>query len=141
MRHLHLGRSLGRLLAALLFLLLLAAGVSCNGYAVGPDYIPIPPPATFGSPTSEIDSAGVTHTYWSVTSPASPDLSDLWVYLTNVDMGSGTIVRAARDGSYATRIEGHAGDWIMFGFGAPYGQTSQTMCRTLREGLADVACQ
>jgi hypothetical protein len=130
-----------RLTAALVFPLLLTVGVACNAPAVGSPYIPIPPPPnpTFGSPTSEIDSAGVTHTYWKVTSPPSSELSDLWVYLTNIDMGSGTIVRAAQDGSYATRVEGQPGDRILFGFGAPDGPI--TLCRPLREGVAEVPCQ
>ena len=129
-----------RLPAALVFPLLLTVGVACNAPAVGSPYIPIPPPPnpTFGSPTSEIDSAGVTHVYWKVTSPPSSGLSALFVYLTNLDMGSGTITRAAQDGSYEARLEGQQDDWILLTFGAPDGQS---MCRPLREGLAAVSCQ
>ena len=128
-----------RLVAAFMLLLVLAVGVSCNAPAIGSYYIPIPPPdPTFGPPTPEIDSDGVTHTYWKVTSPPSSQLSDLWVYLTNIDMGFGTIVLAAPDGSYTTRIEGQQGDRIVFNFGSLEGQA---MCRPLREGVADTPCQ
>jgi hypothetical protein len=137
MRHFLRNRLILRLLAALVFPLLLTAGVSCNAPAIGSPFSPIPPP-TFGAPTPETDSAGVTHTYWSVTSPPSGDLSNLWVYLTNMNMGSGVIVRAAQDGSYTTRIEGQQGDPILFRFGSLDGAT---MCRPLREGVADTPCQ
>ena len=139
MRHLLRTRSLVRLIAALVFSLLLTVGASCNAPPVGSGFIPIPPPdPTFGSPTPEIDSAGVTHVYWKVTSPPSSGLSALFVYLTNLDMGSGTITRAAQDGSYEARLEGQQDDWILLTFGAPDGQS---MCRPLREGLAAVSCQ
>jgi hypothetical protein len=139
MRNLLRRRSLLRLIAALAFPVLLTASVACTSTPVGQysPFVPIPPP-TFGSPTSEIDSAGVTHTYWGVTSPPSLDLSDIWVYLRNLDMGSGANVRAGQDGSYTTRIEGQQGDRILFGFGAP---DNETMCWPLREGLADTPCQ
>jgi hypothetical protein len=137
MRHLLRNRSILRSIAALVFPLVLTAGVSCNAPAIGSPFVPIPPPI-FGPPTPEIDSAGVTHTYWKVTSPPSPALSDLWVYLTNMNMGSGVIVRAALDGSYTTRIEGQQGDPILFNFGSLDGTA---MCRPLREGVADTPCQ
>jgi hypothetical protein len=142
MRQLQLSTRILRLLAALLFPLFLMVGVSCNAPAIGDFFHPLPPPdPTFGPPTPEIDSAGVTHIYWQVTSPASAELSDVWVYLTNIGLGRGVSVQAAQDGSYTTRIEGQQGDRILFGFGAPYDETNQTMCRPLREGLADAACQ
>jgi hypothetical protein len=138
MRHLLRTRFVLRLIAAAVLSLLLTAGTVCTSAPVGPySYIPIPPPS-LGAPTSEIDSAGGAHTYWKVTSPASSDLSYLWVYLTNIDMGAGTIVRAAQDGSYTTRVEGQPGDRILFSFGAPDGPT---MCWPLREGLANAPCQ
>jgi hypothetical protein len=128
-----------RLIGGFVFALLLAAGVSCNAPAVGSPFVPIPPPnPTFGPPTPEIDSGGVTHTYWKVTGPPSPQLSNLWVYLINIEMGEGTIELAAQDGSYETRIEGQQGDRILFSVGTP---SRETMCRPLREGLADVPCQ
>jgi len=114
-------------------------GASCTAPPVGSLFVPIPPPnPTFGPPTSEIDSDGVSHTYWKVTSPPSSELSAFWVYLTNIDMGRGASVQAAQDGSYATQVEGQQGDRILIGFGAP---DNETMCRPLREGLADVPCQ
>lgn len=138
MRNLLGSRSLLHLMAALAFAVLLTAGAACNAPPVGPySYIPIPPP-TFGAPTSEVDGAGVTHTYWEVTSPPSSGLSDIWVYLRNLDMGSGASVRAAQDGSYTTRIEGQQDDRILFGFGAP---DNETICWPLREGLANTPCQ
>ncbi|HJX52552.1 MAG TPA: hypothetical protein VJ801_07290 [Polyangia bacterium] len=141
MRHLLRTRSLSRLrlIAALLFPLLLTAGVSCNAAPVGSNYIPIPPPSpTFGPPIAELDSAGVAHTYWKVTSPPSSGLSDLWVYLENIDLGAGASVRAAQDGSYTTRVEGQQDDRIVFGFGA---SDNEIRCWPLREGLADTPCQ
>ena len=140
MRSLLRSKSILRLMAAMVFPLLLAVGVSCNAPAIASPYIPIPPP-TFGPPTAEIDSDGVTHTYWKVTSPPSSALSDIYVYLTNIDMGPGTvglIVRTAQDGSYSTRIEGQQGDRIQFNFGSLDGEA---MCRPLREGVADTPCQ
>ena len=138
MRHLIETRSVLRLIAALVFSVLLTAGAACNAPPVGPySYIPIPPP-TFGPPTSEIDSAGVAHTYWKVTSPPSPELGNIWVYLRNLDMGSGVSVRAAQDGSYTTQVEGQQGERILFGFGA---SDNETRCWPLREGLADTPCQ
>ena len=132
-------RSFLRLIAALAFPLLLTVCVSCNAAPVGSGYMPIPPPnPTFGSPTPELDSAGVTHTYWKVTSPPSWQLSALWVYLRNIDTGLGVSVQADLDGSYTTRVEGQQDDQILFGFGAP---NVDLMCRPLREGLADVPCQ
>jgi len=137
MRHLLRSRPIVRLMAALVFPILLIAVVSCSAPAVTSPFVPIPPP-TFGPPTPEIYSDVVTHTYWKVTSPPSSQLSDLWVYLTNIDMGFGTIVLAAPDGSYTTRIEGQQGDRIVFNFGSLEGQA---MCRPLREGVADTPCQ
>ena len=137
MKHLLRSRFILRLIAALVFPILLAVGVSCNAPAISSPFVPIPPP-TFDAPTPEIDSAGVTHTYWKVTSPPSSNLSNLWVYLTNINMGSGVIVLTAQDGSYTTRIEGQQGDPIRFNFGSLDGES---MCRPLREGLADTPCQ
>lgn len=126
-----------RLVAAFMLLLVLAVGVSCNAPAIG--FMPIPPPnPTFGQPTSEIDSEGVGHTYWKVTSPPAWKLSDLWVYLSNIDMGRGVSVQAAQDGSYATRVEGQPGDQIIIDFRDP---GYETICRPLQEGLAEVPCQ
>jgi hypothetical protein len=139
MRHLLRNRSILRLIAALVFPLLLAVSVSCNAPAIGSYYVPIPPPnPTFGPPTSEIDGDGVAHTYWKVTSPPASGLSDFWVYLTNISMGRGVSVQAAQDGSYTTQVEGQQGDWILIGVGAP---DNEPMCRPLREGLADVPCR
>jgi hypothetical protein len=141
MRRLLQTQSVLRLIAAIGFSLLLTAGAACTSAPVGPvgpsEYVPIPPP-TFGAPSPEIDSAGVTHTYWKVTGQPSADLRDLWVYITNIDMGAGTIVRSATDGSYATRVEGQQDNRILFSFGAPNGPT---MCASLREGPANVPCQ
>jgi len=138
MRNLLCSGSLLRLIAALVFSLLLTAGTACTSPPVGPySYVPIPPP-TFGAPASEIDSAGVTHTYWAVTSPPSSDLSDIWVYLRNLDMGTGASVLTAQDGSYSTRIEAQEGDRILFGFGV---SDNDTICWPLRVGLADTPCQ
>ena len=111
MRRLLRSRFILHLIAAVMFPLLLTAGLSCNAPAIGSPYMPIPPP-TFGPATQEIDSEGITHTYWKVTGPPSPELPelfDIYVYLTNIDMGPGTvgsIARTAQDGSYTTRIEG-----------------------------------
>jgi hypothetical protein len=138
MRHLLRSQVSLRLIEVVVFALLLAAGVSCNAPAVGSPFVPIPPPnPTFGPPTPELDSDGVTRTYWKVTSPPSPQLSDFWVYLTNINMDEGTIERAAQDGSYETRIEGQQDNQIRFTFGSPDGET---MCWPLREGLAEVPC-
>jgi hypothetical protein len=139
MRHLIRNRWILGMIAALVSPLVLTVGVSCTAPAVGSLFIPIPPPnPTFGPPTSETDSDGVAHTYWKVTSPPSSELSDLWVYLTNIDMGRGVSVQAAQDGAYATQVEGQQGDRIVIGFGAPY---NESMCRPLGEGLAEVPCQ
>ncbi|MGB8295530.1 MAG: hypothetical protein WCG85_08890 [Polyangia bacterium] len=141
MRHLHRNRYILRLIAALVFPFLLTVGGSCTAPAVGDLFHPIPPPdPTIGSSTVETDSDGLTHTYWRVTGPPSPssDYSYVWVYLTNIDRGLGVSVQADQDGAYATQVEGQQGDQIIFGFGAPY---NDTMCRPLREGLANVPCQ
>lgn len=144
MRKILCSRIIFRLIAALLFPVGLAATAGCNGSPIG-DYTfhPLPPPPnpTFGPPTAEMDSAGVQHVYWKVASPPSPELRDIWVYVTNSDMNAGVIVRATSDGSYATRIEGQEGDWILFSFGAAYGETRSNMCRPLHEGEATVPCQ
>jgi hypothetical protein len=133
-------RSILRLIAALVFSLLLTMGASCTAPPLGSLFVPIPPPnPTFGPPTAETDSDGVAHTYWKVTSPPSSELSAFWVYLTNIDMGRGVSVQAAQDGSYTTQVEGQQGDQILIGFGAPDSEIM--MCRPLREGLADVPCQ
>jgi len=131
-----------RLLASLLFVIVLTSGIACDSPPIGTPWVPIPPPnPSFGPPTQELDSAGVSHLYWKVTSPPSSELDDLWVYVTNIDMGSGVSVRAAHDGSYVTRIEGQEGDWIIFSFGAAYGETRWNMCRPLHEGEATQDCQ
>lgn len=137
MRHLRRNIFILRLVAALILPVVLASGVSCNAPAIG--FMPIPPPnPTFGPPTSEIDSDGIAHTYWKVTSPPFWQLSDFWVYLSNIDMGRGVSVQAAQDGSYTTRVEGQPGDQIIIDFQNP---GYETICRPLREGLADLACQ
>jgi hypothetical protein len=136
-------RMVFRLIAALLFPIGLAGGLGCNGSPVGEyTFHPLPPPPnpTFGPPTTEMDGTGAQHVYWKVTSPASSGLSDIWVYLTNSDLNSGVSVRAASDGSYATRIEGQEGDSILFSFGAAYGETKWDMCRPLHEGEATTPC-
>jgi hypothetical protein len=139
MRHSLRSRSILRFIATLVFPVLLTVGGSCNGPDVGSPYFPIPPPnPSFGPPTQAIDSDGVAHTYWKVTSPPSAELSHVYVYLTNIDRGSGTIVLAAQDGSYTTLVEGQQGDRIVFDFGA---LNNYTMCRPLREGVADTSCQ
>jgi hypothetical protein len=139
MRHLPCKRFILRLAAALMLALVLPVGVSCNAPAIGEFYMPIPPPdPTIGQPTSETDSDGIAHTYWKVTSPPSFHLSESWVYLTNIDMGRGVSVQAAQDGSYTTQIEGQQGDQIIISVQAP---DIETICRPLREGLANVACQ
>jgi hypothetical protein len=141
MRHLIRNRSILRLIAALVFPFLLTVGGSCTAPAVGDFFHPIPPPdPTFGPPTAETDSDGIAHTYWKVTSPPSPssDYSYVWVYLTNENRSLGVSVQAAQDGAYTTQVEGQQGDQIIFGFGAP---DRETMCRPLREGLANVPCQ
>ena len=138
MRHLLRSQVCLRLIGVVVLALLLGAGVSCTAPAVGSPFVPIPPPnPTFGPPTQEFGSDGVTRTYWKITSPPSPPLSDLWVYLTNIDMGEGTIELAAQDGSYETRIEGQQDNQILFTFETP---EVKTMCWTLREGLAEVPC-
>jgi len=71
-----------------------------------------------------------------VTSPPSSPLSESWVYLTNIDMGRGVSVQAAQDGSYSTQLEGQQGDQIIISVQAP---GLETICRPLREGLANVA--
>jgi len=139
MRPMFPNRSILRLIAAGAFSLLLTAGVACNSPAIGSPFSPIPPPdPTFGPPTGETDSAGVSHVYWKVTSPPSQALLDQWVYLANLDLGAGVIVLAASDGSYVTRTEGQEDDRIEFTFGSPDGKSR---CRLLREGLANVPCQ
>ena len=138
MRHLLRSQVCLRLIGVVVLALLLAAGVSCTAPAVGSPFVPIPPPnPTFGPPTQEFDSDGLPHTYWKVTSPPSPQLSDFWVYLTNIDMGEGVSKRAAQDGSYEIRVEGQEGDQILFAFDTP---DVRTMCWPLREGLAEVPC-
>jgi hypothetical protein len=139
MRHLLRKRFILRLVAALMLPLVLTVGSSCNAPAIGSYYIPIPPPdPTFGPPTAETDSDGIAHTYWKVTSPPSSPLSESWVYLTNIDIGRGVSVQAAQDGSYSTQVEGQQGDQIIISVQAP---DIETICRPLREGLANVACQ
>jgi hypothetical protein len=141
MKHLIRNRSILRLIAALVFPFLLTVGGSCTAPAVGDFFHPIPPPdPTFGPPTAETDSDGIAHTYWKVTSPPSPssDYSYVWVYLTNRDRRLGVSVQTTQDGAYNTQVEGQPGDLIIFGFGAP---DHETMCRPLREGLANVSCQ
>jgi hypothetical protein len=141
MRHLIRNRSILRLISAIVFSFLLTMGGSCTAPPVGDFFHPIPPPdPTFGPPTAETDSDGIAHTYWKVTSPPSlsPELSYIWVYLTNTTMRNGVSVQAAQDGAYSTQVEGQQGDQIIFGFGAPY---RDAICRPLQEGLADVPCQ
>jgi len=138
MRNLPGTRSILSLIAAVAFPFLLTVGVACSSPEIGSPFVPIPPPdPTFGPPTGETDSAGLLHVYWKVTSPPSRPLSEMWVYLANVDMGSGAIVRAAVDGSYTTRVEGQQGDRVFFTFGSPDGET---WCWPLREGQATVPC-
>jgi hypothetical protein len=144
MRKILRSRIVFRLIAALWFPIGLMTGLGCNGAPIGSyDFHPLPPPPnpTFGPPIAEMDSTGVQHVYWKVTSPPSPPLSNMWVYVTNSDLNSGASVRAASDGSYVTRIEGQEGDSILFSFGAAYGESKWSLCRPLHEGEATDSCQ
>jgi hypothetical protein len=145
----HIGLRLGRTLRRFLVVLLLSWGPAlalggCSSPPVGSPFIPIPPPnPTIGPATPELDSAGVSHTYWKITSPAEPHFSNTWVYVDNDSLGVGVSLRTSADGSYATRIEGQEGDRILFGFGSSFAEADfdSRLCRPLREGLADTPCQ
>ncbi len=142
----HLGTRLGHRLRRLLAVVLLSSGVAlggCNAPELGSPYVPIPPPDPRFDPLGpEIDSAGISHTYWKVTSPpADHQLRNVWVYIDNSDLGMGVSLRASIDGSYTTRIEGQEGDRILFGFGGDYANAEWRLCRLLHEGLADKRCQ
>jgi len=135
-------RGLIRTLTALFFALVVTVGLACSAPPMSSPFVPIPPPnPTFGPPTSELDSAGVSHTYWPITSPPASQLRNMWIYVDNANLGKGVSLRALDDGSYATRIEGSEGDRILFGFGAAYPDADQRMCRPLHEGLADTPCR
>ena len=140
-----LGTRLGHRLRRLLAMALLSSGLAvggCSAPELGSPYVPIPPPnPTFGPATPELDSAGNSHTYWKVTSPAAAQLSDVWVYVDNNNLGVGVSLRALTDGSYSTRIEGQEGDRILFGFGASYADAEWRLCRPLHAGLANQPCQ
>jgi hypothetical protein len=141
----HLGFRLGYRLRRFLGMALLSGGLAMGGCG-SPDlvspYIPLPPPdANFTPGTAEVDSAGVSHTYWKVTSPAASQMSNIWVYIDNIELGVGVSLRASLDGSYSTRIEGQEGDRIHFGFGVSFANSEWKRCRLLREGPATTVCQ
>jgi hypothetical protein len=121
--------------------LTLGAG-GCGSPPIGSPFSPIPPPEpTFGPGTPELDSKGVRHLYWTVTSPPVARLSNIWVYVDNDNLGAGVSLRASADGSYATRIEGQEGDRILFGFGAAFVDSELRLCRLLYAGLANTPCR
>jgi hypothetical protein len=137
-----MGRRIRRNLAMMLLSLSLPLGAGCSGPPVVSPYNPIPPPdPTFGPPTPELDSSGISHIYWNVTSPHAAQLSNTWIYVDNSNLGIGVSLRAQADGSYFTRIEGREGDRILFGFGAAYSDAEVRKCRPLREGEAKTGCQ
>jgi hypothetical protein len=132
-------RILLRLVAALLLTTVLTAGAGCNAPPIGSPFVPIPPPV-FGPQAQEVDSAGIAHNYWKVTSGANRGLTFRWVYLDNLDLGAGVSVQAAADGSYTTRIEGQRDDRIQFGVELSDRSVSWSMCYFLREGPASAPC-
>lgn len=143
----HLGLRLGYRLRRFLAVALLSCGLTVGvGGCSSPDmtsiYQPIPPPnPSFDLPTSQVDSAGISHTYWRVTSPPSKPLSNVWVYVDNSTLGVGISLRASSDGSFAAWIEGQEGDRILFGYGASFAVADTRLCRPLHEGLASTPCQ
>jgi hypothetical protein len=140
---LRLGTTLRRILVVALLSTGLTLGVGgCTSPPMSSPFVPIPPPdPTFGPGTSELDGAGASHLYWKVTSPPADQLSNVWVYVDNSNLGVGVSVRASSDGSYTTRIEGQEGDRIRFGFGSSFVDAEWRLCRPLHEGLADTPCQ
>lgn len=141
----HLGLQLGHRFRRLLAMALLSGGLAIGGCGspelVSP-YIPIPPPdPTLTPETAELDSTGVSHTYWKVTSPAADQMRNIWVYIDNSDLGVGVSLRASIDGSYSARIEGQEGDRLHFGFGVSFANSEWRRCRLLREGPATTPCE
>lgn len=141
----HLGLQLGHRLRRLWAMALLSGGLALGGCGspelVSP-YMPIPPPDSAFTPGSvEVDSAGISHTYWKVTSPPADQMRNIWVYIDNADLGVGVSLRASLDGSYSTRIEGREGDRIHFGFGVSFANSDWRRCRLLREGPATSPCE
>jgi hypothetical protein len=141
MRQILCSRIILRLVRALAFAIAITGGPACNAPPIAsPDWVPLPPPV-IGPPTVETDSAGLQHTYWKVEGKPTLAMSNLWVYLNNLEMDSGVSAKAAADGSYETRIEGQEGDRIHIGAGATDSDITWTMCRRLYEGPANVLCQ
>ncbi len=145
----NIGLRLSRTLRRILVVVLLSSGPAlavggCSSPPVGSPIIPIPPPnPTIGPATPEFDSAGVSHTYWKISSPPEPHFANVWVYVDNDNLGVGVSLRTSIDGSYTTRIEGQEGDRILFGFGASFAEADfdARLCRPLHEGLADTPCR
>ena len=141
MRQILCSRILLRLARTFLLATAITGGLACSAPPIAsPDWVPLPPPV-IGPPTVETDSTGLQHTYWKVEGEPSHAMSNLWVYLNNLEMGSGVSAKAAADGSYETRIEGQEGDRILFGAGATDRDIIWTMCRRLYEGPANALCQ
>jgi hypothetical protein len=141
MRQILCSRIVLRLVRTLLFAMAITEGLACNAPPIAsPDWVPLPPPV-IGPAAAETDSAGLQHTYWKVEGKPTQAMSNLWVYLNNLEMDSGVSAKAATDGSYETRIEGQEGDRILIGAGAIDRDVSWTMCRRLYEGPANVLCQ
>jgi hypothetical protein len=124
-------------LPALLGGLGLALLAACNS-----PFIPIPPPnPTFEPPVAVEDGRGGTRLMWGVFSPPTQPMARATVFLFNRDLGQGVIVRAGEDGAYSTSIEGQREDEILIHFETDDGESSQSICRPLREGHAAVPCQ
>jgi hypothetical protein len=122
----------------------LAAGVaallvfpSCNT-----PFIPLPPPGdpTF-TPMMASDGVGAPRTVWEARGNPASAMSEARVFIYNIDGGSGVIVRAQSDGSYASNpIDGKAGDRIQLRYESPDGRHSPDICRLLQQGVAQTEC-
>jgi hypothetical protein len=111
---------------------------SCNT-----PFIPLPPPGdpTF-TPVNVTDGMGGSRMAWETRGSPSSAMAEAKVFVYDLDLGAGVIVRAQPDGSYvAAPIEGKQGDRMQIRYESSEGHNSPDICRVLQPGLAQTDCQ
>jgi hypothetical protein len=136
------GGRAGRALRVLVAAVLSAASLMFALPACNTPFIPLPPPGdpTF-SPVMVSDGSGGTRTLWETRGAPSPTMGESTVYVFNLDVGAGVIVRAQTDGSYvASPLDGNEGDRVQLSYQTKDGRNSQSICRVLKQGVAQMEC-
>ena len=115
----------------------LAIPGGCNS-----NFIPVPPP---GDPTFEPvtvnDGVGAPRQVWQVQGPPSEAMKGGRVFIFNVSLGLGVIVKATDTGTYSSSLfEGALGDKVELSYETPASEQSPVICRRLQAGVAQTPC-